>query len=68
MTEYISMRLQELHSRRALENYRPCEECSPEYRACYAKLETLVESADMLFDRAYETHNELIAMAKIEQR
>lgn len=46
----------EYYSRQALEDgrYAPCETCPPEYHAAYARLQCLVEAADVLFESAYE--------------
>ena len=56
----------EYHARWALTNYGPCSDCSPKYRAKFAELRTLVEAADMLFDKAYEAYGSLTEMSQEE--
>ncbi len=59
-----TMRAAEYHARWALREYRPCSDCSPAYRAKFAELRTLVEAADMLFDRAYEVYDRLTELSQ----
>ena len=54
----------EYHARWALAEYIPCSDCSPTYRAKFAELRTLVEAADMLFDRAYEVYGRLTELSQ----
>ena len=62
----IPMGAAEYHARWALREYEPCKDCSPSYKAKFAELRTLVEAADMLFDRAYMTYGKLTEMSQEE--
>lgn len=58
----------EYHARWALREYRPCTDCSPRYRTTFAELRTLVQAADMLFDRAYEVYGKLTELSQEEHQ
>lgn len=63
---YGEMTYAEFYTRRALNDYAPCEDCSPEYQAAFSRIQTFVEAADTLFDMAYREYADLIRLARIE--
>lgn len=56
----------EWYSRWALQRYEPCDQCPPEYRAAYGRLQGLLEAADVCFKSAYRVSTELSRMAFAE--
>jgi hypothetical protein len=52
----------EYYSRWALERYRPCEQCSEQFREVYEQLKLTVESADQLFEMGYQLYADLSRM------
>ncbi len=56
----------EWYSRWALKQYEPCDNCPPEYRAVYGRLQGLLEAADACYKGAYRVSTELGRMAFAE--
>jgi hypothetical protein len=58
----------EWYSRWAVDNMMPCDDCSPEYKTAYAKLQGTVEAADNIFKLAYQLYIELDKESREEKR
>ena len=57
----------EMYSRWALENMTPCDDCSPEYKRTYSRLEGVMESVDQCLMLGYQLYTELSYLAQAEQ-